>query len=193
MPIPRNYSEELVSEWLQLLEYMTEVGIPVGVGSGGGRKEADVVGVKLSLTSENKKILQVRHVEVGELGGNRQSNARYLLEKFSSTRTQAIRDRLTKRIGTVDQVQYEKLYVDIWATERKVARLMDDEEVKKGEIQVWTLKKLFQEVFQVIRDYVPDYKSKTGEATLPEGCWMLKLLESLREWKLLDLDALGAK
>jgi len=51
MPIPRNWSEELVSEWLQLMGYMTEVGVPVGVGAGGGRKEADVVGVKLSATS----------------------------------------------------------------------------------------------------------------------------------------------
>jgi len=193
MPIPRNYTEELIFEWLPLLEYMTEVGVPVGVGSGGGRKEADVVGVKRSLTSENKKILQVRHVEVGELGGNPQSNARYLLEKFSSTRTQAIRDRLTKRIGTVDQVQYEKLYVDIWSTERKVAGLMNDAEIIREGIHVWTLRKLFQEVFRAITDWVPDYKSKTGEATLPEGCWMLKLLESLREWKLLNLDALGAQ
>lgn len=192
MPIPRNWSEELISEWLQLLEYMTEVGVPVGVGTGGGRKEADVVGVKLSLTGENRKILQVRHVEVGELGGNRQSNVRYLLEKFSSTRTHAIRDRFAKRIGTVDQVQYEKLYVDIWATEGKVARLMDDEEIMRERIQVWTLKKLFQEVFRAIRAWVPDYKSKSGEATLPDGYWMLKLLESLCEWKLLNLDAVGA-
>ena len=42
MPIPRNWSEEVICEWLQLLEYMTEVGVPVGVGTGGGRKEADV-------------------------------------------------------------------------------------------------------------------------------------------------------
>lgn len=192
MPIPRNWSEELISEWLQLMEYMTEVGVPVGVGAGGGRKEADVVGVKLSLTSENGKTLQVCHVEVGELGGNHQSNVYSLLEKFSGTRTQAIRDRFTKRIGAADEIQYRKLYVDIWATERKVVGLMDDEEIIREQIEVWTLKKLFQKVFRSIRDYVPDYKSKSGEATLPDGYWMLKLLESLREWKLLNLDVLGA-
>ena len=32
MPIPRNWSEELISEWLQLMQNMTEVG--VGAGSG---------------------------------------------------------------------------------------------------------------------------------------------------------------
>jgi len=36
MPIPRNWSEELISEWLQLMQYMTEVGVPVGVGAGSG-------------------------------------------------------------------------------------------------------------------------------------------------------------
>ena len=40
MPIPRNWTEELASEWLQLLGYYTEVCVPVGVGSVGGRKEA---------------------------------------------------------------------------------------------------------------------------------------------------------
>ena len=192
MPIPRTWSEELISEWLQLMEYMTEVGVPVGVGAGGGRKEADVVGVKLSLTSENKKTLQVCHVEVGELGGNQESNVYSLLEKFSSTRTQAIRSRFTKRIGEADDIQYRKLYVDIWATGRKVAGLMDDEKIIREQIGVWTLKKLFQEVFRSIRDYVPDYKSKSGEATLPDAYWMLKLLESLRDWELLNTDVLGA-
>jgi hypothetical protein len=174
------------------MEYMTEVGIPVGVGTRGGRKEADVVGGKLSLTNENKKTLQVYHVEVGVLGGNKESNVDFLLEKFSSIRTEAIRDRFVRRMGQVDDTQYRKLYVDIWATEKKVAGLMSDERVNKEQIKVWTLKKLFQEVFGLIRDYVPEYKSKSGEATLPDSYWMLKLLESLRDWKLLNTDVLGA-
>jgi hypothetical protein len=174
------------------MEYMTEVGIPVGVGKGGGRKEADVVGVKLSLTNENKKTLQVHHVEVGGLGGNKRSNVDSLLEKFSSIRTEAIRGRFVRRIGEVDHAQYRKLYVDIWATEKKVASLMNDERVNREQIEVWTLKKLFQEVFRSIIGYIPNYESKSGEATLPDSYWMLKLLESLRYWKLLNTDVLGA-
>jgi len=188
MPIPRNWSEELISEWLQLLEYLTEVGVPVGVGSGGGRKEADVVGAKVSLTDQKGRILRIYHAEVGELGGNPESNIRSLLEKFSSIRMQEIVDRFKKRMGFPEQVQYEKLYVDIWATERKVAKLMGREEISREGIDVWTLKKLFQEVFRAIKDWVPSHKSKSGEATLPEGYWMLKLLESLREWRLLNIE-----
>ena len=188
MPIPRNWSEELISEWLHLRGYLTEVGIPVGVGSGGGRKEADVVGVKVNEVNEKSKFLAICHVEVGALTGDYKRNVESLREKFSSTRTREIVNRFKTRMAFTGRVQYGKVYVDIWATERKVARLMDDEEIKRGEIQVWTLKKLFQEVFRVIRDWVPDYESKTGEATLPESYWMLKLLESLREWKLLNIN-----
>ncbi len=56
MPIPRNWSEEVICEWLQLLEYMTEVGVPVGVGTGGGRKEADVGSSGWLLDAETARI-----------------------------------------------------------------------------------------------------------------------------------------
>ena len=192
MPIPRNWSEELISEWLQLLGYLTEVGVPVGVGRGGGRKEADVVGAKISETGEGGGILQIYHVEVGELGGAYARNVQTLRNKFSRERTQEIVERFKGRMGLIEQVEYEKVYVDIWPTKSKINKLMNHKEIKQEEIKVWTPKKLFQEVFRAIEDWVPTHKSKTGEATLLECWWMLKLLESLREWELLNLDVLGA-
>ena len=86
------------------------------------------------------------------------------------------------------QVQYEKLYVDIWATEAKAKKLRSNAEVSGERIKVWTLKELFLKIFEAIRAWSPPYESKCGEATLPESYWMLKLLESLREWKLLNID-----
>lgn len=127
MPIPRNWSEELISEWLHLRGYLTEVGIPVGVGSGGGRREADVVGVKINKVNERSKLLVICHVEVGALTGDYKRNIESLREKFSSTRTREIVNRFKTRMAFTGLVQYGKVYVDIWATERKVARLMDDE------------------------------------------------------------------
>ena len=184
MPIPRNWSEELISEWLQLLGYLTEVGVPVGVGTGGGRKEADVVGAKISETDEKGRILQIYHVEVGELGGNYERNVQYVRNKFSGTRMQEVVDRFKKRMGFIEQVEYEKVYVDIWPTKSKVAKLMSHEEINREGIKVWTPKTLFHEVFRAISNY----KSKSDEATLLEGYWMLKMLESLREWKLLNIE-----
>jgi len=189
MPIPRNWSEELISEWLQLLGYLTEVGVPVGVGSGGGRKEADVVGVKIRETGEKGRILQIYHVEVGQLGGAYESNIQRLRDKFSPERTQEIVDRFKERVGLVEQVEYEKVYVDIWPTKSKVAKLKNHEEIKQEGIKIWTPKKLFQEVFRAIVDWVPTHKSKSKQATLLECWWMLKLLESLREWELLNIES----
>lgn len=188
MPIPRNWSEELISEWLQLLGYLTEVGVPVGVGSGGGRKEADVVGVKVSETGEEGRVLQIYHVEVGQLGGAYARNVQTLRNKFSRKRTQEIIDRSKGRMGLIEQIEYEKVYVDIWPTKSKINKLMNHKEIKQEGIEVWTPEKLFQEVFRAIAVWVPTHKSKSGEATLLECWWMLKLLESLREWKLLNID-----
>jgi len=54
MPIPRTWSEELVSEWLCLEGYSTEIGLHVGKGIAGGRAEADVVGIKISASQKGK-------------------------------------------------------------------------------------------------------------------------------------------
>lgn len=84
------------------------------------------------------------------------------------------------------------VYVDIRATESKVAELMDDGEANRKHKEVWTIKKLFEEVFRSIQAYTADYKSRFGEVSLPDDYWMLKLLGSLREWRLPNLDMLGA-
>ncbi|MEM3403680.1 MAG: hypothetical protein QXJ17_03970 [Nitrososphaeria archaeon] len=60
MPFGRNWSEELVAEWLSLDGYLVEIGLPVGSGTSGGRKEADVIGAKVINNN-----LEIMHVEVG--------------------------------------------------------------------------------------------------------------------------------
>ena len=189
MPIPRNWSEELISEWLQLLGYLTEVGIPLPGTGKGGRQEADVVGARMVESESEDKVLQVFHVEVGELAGNYDTNVHYVRNKFSSSRTEAIVNRMSRRMGSMKLVEYRKLYVDIWATRKKIDNLMSNPEVLKEAIEIWTLEKLFQGVFRAITDWIPDHGPKPGEATLPESYWMLKLIEALREWRLLDMSS----
>ena len=162
--------------------------VPVGVGSGGGRKEADVVGVKIIETDEQGRKLQIYHVEVGELMHACESNVQSLKSKFSPERTQEIVTRCKQRVGLAEQVEYEKVYVDIWSTESKVARLMNHADIEQEGIKVWTPKRLFQEVLRAIAGWIPTHKSKSKEATLLECWWMLKLLECLREWELLNIE-----
>jgi len=60
MPLPRTWSEELISEWLQLKGYFVEAGVLMRSGQKGGRLEADIVGVRA-----NDNRLEIFHVEVG--------------------------------------------------------------------------------------------------------------------------------
>ena len=177
MPIPRTWSEELIYEWLCLEGYLTEVGIPVGTGGRGGRKEADIVGVKVSVDN-NKRQLQIYHVEVGQLGGKHVKNVARLKDKFSNERRSEIVERYKKRMAFAGEVQYDKLYIDIWERPIKVEKLMSTSEITGEKIEVWTPSKLFRNVFKAIEAW--------GESTLPESYWMLKLLESLLEVRRLN-------
>jgi hypothetical protein len=173
MPIPRNWSEELVSEWLCLEDYSTEVGIKVGTGGGGGRKEADVVGVRIIEDGKKGRILQIYHVEVGQLGGEYGKNVAMLKDKFSNERTSSIIERYKKRMAFDGEVQYKKLYIEIWEMPTKVEKLQNDSEIDREGIEVWASSKLFSKVFKAIETW--------GVSTLPESYWLLKLLESLWE------------
>ena len=178
MPIPRNWSEELITEWLCLKGYSTEVGVHVGRGSRGGRKEADVVGVKISLDDTNKRILNIFHVEVGQLGGYDKS-LEMISDKFSDIRTDEIIRRYKDRMAFEDQIEYKKLYVDIWERPNLIKKLMSNKELTSARIEVWMPSTLFQNVFTEIKGW--------GEYTLPESYWMLKLLESLCEVDLIKV------
>ena len=175
MPIPRTWSEEFVCEWLCLKEYLTEVGIGVGTGSKGGRKEADVVGVRIIENEGSRRVLEIYHVEIGQLGSESE-NVERLSEKFSKTRTDNIVERFKKRMAFVGDVKYHKLYIDIWERQR-ATKLMDNAKIAAQKIKVWPISKLYREALTTIREqYGP---------TLPESHWMLKLLYSLDDSNLL--------
>jgi len=173
MPIPRNWSEELVSEWLCLEDYSTEVGIKVGTGVGGGRKEADVVGVKIIEDGKKGRILRIYHVEVGQLGGNYEKNVTMLKEKFSNERRGKIVERYKKRMAFAGEVQYDKLYIDIWERQPQVEKLMNNPEIDRERIKVWRISDLYHDAFAAIKG--------EGKYTVSESYWLLKLLESLWE------------
>ena len=43
---PKTWSEELVAEWLSINGFFVETNAPAGSGVYGGRKEADIIGLK---------------------------------------------------------------------------------------------------------------------------------------------------
>lgn len=62
MVFARTWSEELVAEWLTALGYAVLVGVPVGTGKRGGRKEADVVGFKSEETGVKIVHFEISHI-----------------------------------------------------------------------------------------------------------------------------------
>lgn len=177
MPIPRNWSEELIVEWLCLKGFSTEVGVDVGKGTRGGRKEADVIGVKIR-TDDKRKVLDIFHIEVGQLGGYDKS-LEMIREKFSDSRIDQVVKRYQDRMAFEGKVEYRKLYVDIWERPRLVVKLAKSPELSSIGVEVWTASELFRSVLTEI-DSLSKYM-------VPESYWMLKLLESMRETELITV------
>jgi hypothetical protein len=175
MPIPRTWSEELVSEWLCLKGYSTEIGLHVGTGVGGGRAEADVVGIRINTTKAGDKVLEIYHVEIGQLGGY-DASVDTLKKKFSGERVSRITTKYKERMAVSGTVNYRKLYIDIWKRPlQRIKRLLANPEINRARIVVWTPREFFPEILDTIRDW----DKSNDESTLPESLWMLKLLESL--------------
>ena len=188
MPILRNWSEELVWEWLSLRGYLTDVGVPVATGGRGGRKEADVLGAKVKGTNKGKTVLEIYHVEIGSLTRNLLSNVETVVKKFSDEIIKSVKDRFTKRLGTIEEVEYHKVYVDTWASNSKAKKLESDVDINREGIKIWTMKDLYGEVLRIIEEWkaTPGYLVKSDlMVTLPESYWILKLLDDLRRNNLL--------
>ncbi|MFZ2037936.1 MAG: hypothetical protein WAU62_13635 [Dehalococcoidales bacterium] len=181
MPIPRNWSEELACEWLCLEGYSTEVGIPLDKGVSGGRDEADVVGFKGKNVSINGGIIEIYHIEIGQLAGFA-SNVEMLKKKFSPARMNNIESRIKQRFEFTGNIEYKKLYIDIWERPERVNKLVKEPDLLAAKIEIWTPSKLYLQIFETMRKWW-DVK---GNATLPEGYWMLKLIENMWENKILE-------
>ncbi|WFO74937.1 hypothetical protein J4526_07645 [Desulfurococcaceae archaeon MEX13E-LK6-19] len=71
------WSEELVAERLSVQGYAVEIGVPLGSGRRGSRKEADVAGFKIS-----NDVLKIVHVEISSIYERPQSILNKIKNKF---------------------------------------------------------------------------------------------------------------
>ena len=177
MPFPRTWSEELIAEWLQLEGYFVEVGVPIRSGRKGGRSEADVLGIRAKADR-----LEIFHIEVGSLTGNPEDNADMIREKFSNERVDALKEYVARKFefSAARNPAYKKLYIAVWWSDKTLAHL------EKEKLPITTL-------FNFIKDTVkptihrwknePPHKPQIiGKTiTLPEGMWLLYLVDYLLE------------
>lgn len=82
MPIPSNWLEELVAEWLSLEGFAVEILLPIQIGGRGGRAAPDVLGARIHGDSGH---LIIRHCEVASWpASGAQDIAQAYQQKFRS-------------------------------------------------------------------------------------------------------------
>ena len=181
MGMPKTWCEELIAEWLQTDGYLVETNVPVGTGRGGGRKEADVIGVRAS-----RDAAEIVHIEVGQIPGSKRKSAEMIGRKFEERRIDAVLARYRDLLGIkVNREHYRKIFVASWASPGVLRGLK--EELGKEGVEVLHLKELFHRIIRHVRDRVMTDK---GVRTLPESLWLLKMIEFLVINKLLPHDLL---
>lgn len=90
----RNWSEELVAEWLSWKGFAVSIGVPAGSGRGGGRREADVIGFKF----EGDKFV-IEHWEISAIYMSGEGVINIMTKKFSSNRVEAIKNMLLRSLA----------------------------------------------------------------------------------------------
>lgn len=181
MGIPRNWCEEFIAEWLQMDGYLVETNVPVGTGSGGGRKEADVIGIRASGDE-----LEIIHIEVGLISKGKGESVKNIRKKFESERINAVLARYNRLLGIkVNPKRYRKVFVASWASSGVFEELK--RELGEEGIEILHLKELFNLVLRQVKDKVI---TPEGIRTLPESLWLLKIVEFLVVNKILPSNLL---
>jgi hypothetical protein len=165
MPFGRTWSEELVAEILELKGYHTTIGVTAGSGQGGGRKDADVVGVRHGGR-------EVVHAEVSQgyqTAGEIVKNAK---GKFTKDRTKHVLKELGIR-GPV--ASYTKLFVRP-ALDGKGADLK--QKLSRADIEFLGAQGLIEEIKQTVDTWTENHRTtKNPDPALPESHWLLKTAE----------------
>jgi hypothetical protein len=177
MPFPRTWSEELIAEWLALKGYAVESGIPISTTGAGGRKEADIIGYKITNNNE----LEIIHIEISASHPKIET----IKNKFSENIKQNLIDYIRKKINIIDlqNIIYKKIYIDTYTSKEKIEKLNQDPTLKQNQIQVKQLIDLIiHDIIPTIKQWKesPPHKPKSKEnITLPDSYWLLKLIEFL--------------
>ena len=178
MPIPANWLEELVIEWLDLEGFLisTSVFVPA---KGGGRLAPDVVGAK----RHDNGGIRIRHCEAsmflidapGKVAGT-------YVAKFSEKVEKEVRRRFDKVLDVrgTDHVEYEKLIITFYASKNVVEALT---KTVPG-VKILFLKDFIRdEVLKTIRGWKQPPRTKA--TTMPADKWILDLIDRFEKFGLL--------
>lgn len=173
MPFPRNWSEELVSEYLELKGYFVRTGHPVPIEKRGGRGEIDVLGIKVV----NGR-LEFLHVEIGIPSKSYEDLKKALEGKFGSSVKQEI-DRIAKNFDFENYI-LKRWFIDVWKETKRVSKKWErfKQELKNQGIEILTFNDFWMKITEAIGKWQKEHKTKKGTlSALPQNLWLLKMVE----------------
>lgn len=168
----RTWSEELVSEWLFVKGYFIAVDVPIASRPRGGRSDADVIGIK-----PINNAIELLHCEIMHGAQSYNELLSNIKKKFSAEVINQIKTKYLGSCTNCDIIYKKCVIIDESISLNAVRRLRED--LRENDIEVKHIQDFFQEVISLVRDYA------TRHRTLPDSCWLLNMLRSLMETKLL--------
>jgi hypothetical protein len=185
MPLPLNWLEELVIEWLDLEGFVISTSIFVPAPAG-GRLAPDVVGAKLD---ENGSLL-IRHCEAAMfLIDNPGKVAERYAKKFSQNVMRAVQTRFGQIFGArvSERIVYEKWVISFQASTGVQAALRES----IPGIQIHLLRDF------VLKRVLPAIKRwrdppHTKMTTLPGDKWLLDLIDRFERYGIIAGEKSGA-
>ena len=162
----RTFSEQLVSEWLQLNGWFVQDGVILGSKAAGGRDEADIVAIKRF--GEKLKVL---HVEVGTLPGGAKRDLETIERKFS--KNDAIISYVGKRLG--EEPEYDCRYIAVYASSKAID-LIREKNYRIDRLEDVIQNEILPDVINWKRKEVLTRRSKQLP-TPPNNLWMIQLVD----------------
>jgi hypothetical protein len=180
MPFPANWLEELIVEWLDLEGFASTTKIKVPAGPGGAWAP-DVTGAKLIQGQ-----LVIRHCEGAmHLIENPEKQAARYKAKYSDAIEDAVRKHFSLIFGASAalEAKYEK-----WVICCQVS--VPGKTVMKEKIPEVQLYQLREFVFREVLPSIERWREppNTKKTTLPADKWLLSLIDSFKQFKLMQPD-----
>lgn len=161
MAFATTWSEELVAECLALEGYIVETNVPIGAGRGGGRKEADVVGVRFK-----NGIVNIVHVEVGSLASGPSDVLERYRNKFMWGK-EGLEKHFGVKMDKKENINFEQRLVATWSSGNTIEIIKNN----LPKIKFLTIKTLLEEkIMSIVNQRVKQNK------VFPANYWLLNLL-----------------
>lgn len=165
----RTFSEELISEWLQLNGWHIQTGVALRSKKVGGRDEADIVGLKIL-----DGVPHILHVEVGTLGGSVSTNLKVLKKKFSEKKQKYI-----KKVMGLKNANFQSRYIATYLSS-------NIEEMREIDNRIDKLSDVIQ--YEILPDITKwkasevNNRKTTRLPTPPNNLWLIQLIDYMAVW-----------